>query len=238
MHMKNTIKNMTDVFDPDIEISPEAIARKQRFSQEKSIGKKSSTQGFQAIQQEQKNPRIWFNATGEIVAFGYDNNFAGILDEWITYDFTKKELDIITHDNFKNFYVNRSQHTNKLLKYKILPKEQSNRTMSHQHGLVHAKKITDDDNVDNFDILVSIKNDQLQVSLTDGGRKNLKMNAKVFSFNDTIKIYVTAPMDPHQLLKTYEVPIDKLLLDTFSAKALGYTFKSVYGSSPFAYGRL
>ena len=236
--MKNTIKNIADVFDSDIEISSAALARKQRFSQEKVNGKKSSTQGFQPIQKADKNPRIWFNESGEIVAFGHDDNFAGVQYEWITYDFTQKELEIITHDNFKNFYVNRSQDKNKLSTYQILPKEQSNRTISHHHGLVHAKKIIGNDNVDNFDILVSIKNDQLHVSLSDGGRKNLKINAKVFSRYDTIKIYVTAPMDPHQLLKTYEVPIDQLLLNTFSAKALGYTFKSVYGSSPFTYGRL
>jgi hypothetical protein len=236
----------SEVFEPTVKVSDQALARRRRFADEKLKAKLAEEcsegfigEGYQPVQIpfEEKVPRIWFDTQGEIVAFGYDDSFSDIQDDWKTHDFDVKILGMIKFQNPNRFYVKETRDDNGQFHYQIKSKKDNHRSLSHHNGLVHAPKLTGllDEAVD---INVEIKNDKITVSLTDTGKDHITKDPKVYLKKDTLQIYITAPKNPHMLIEVYDIDINTLITEDYIADATGYAFKSVYGTSPFRYGRL
>ena len=121
--------------------------------------------------------------------------------------------------------------------YNIKAKKNRNRTLSHHSGLIHASKIAQHE-ISTVDVTVSIKNDKITVALTETGKLRLISKPEIYLKHDYFEIYITAPKNPHVLLYTYQIDTQTLLVDDFVEDAQGFTFKSVYGSKPFRYGRV
>ena len=234
------------VFETDVKISGIAMARRKRFAEEKLKSQLELENsegyvgaGYQPIQPEfeERVPRIWFDTQGEIVAFGYDDSFADIQDDWKTHDFDEKILGMIKFQNPNRFFVQETRDEDGTFHYNIKSKQNNHRSLSHQSGLVHAAKLTGalDELVD---ITVEIKNDTITVKLTDAGKDHITKDPKVYLKNDDLQIHITAPKNPHILIHSYNVDINTLITEDFVADAEGFAFKSVYGTSPFRYGRV
>ena len=89
----------SDVFEPEVKVSEQALARRRRFQDEKLKAQiqddnNDGYTGYQPVQLpfEERQPRIWFDTNGEIVAFGYDDSFTEVDDDWKTFDFDRKLL--------------------------------------------------------------------------------------------------------------------------------------------------
>jgi hypothetical protein len=234
------------IFEPDVKISEKALARRRRFEEEKLKARLAEEDsegyvgtGYQPIQPtfEEKVPRVWFDTQGEIVAFGYDDSFSDIQDDWKTHDFDEKLLGMIKFQNPNRFFVQETRDEDGTFHYHIKSKQNRHRSLSHQSGLVHAAKLTGflDELVD---VTVEIKNDKINVKLTDAGKDHITKDSKVYLKNDHLQIHITAPKNPHILLHSYDIDINTLITEDFVADAEGFAFKSVYGTSPFRYGRL
>jgi len=235
----------SEVFETSVKVSEQALARRRRFEQEKlkaqlamQSEEKYTGQGYQPVQPEfeEKIPKIWFDTQGEIVAFGYDDSFSEIQDDWKTHDFDPKILGMIKFQNPNRFYVHETRDEDGTFDYQIKSKANNSRSISHQSGLVHASKLTG--TLDEIvDINVQIKNDKIYICLTESGKDHITQNPKVYLKSPTVNIYITAPKNPHMLIHVYEVDINALITEDFIADAEGFAFKSVYGSKPFTYGR-
>ena len=234
----------SDIFEPEVKVSEQAMARRRRFQDEKLKAQiqddnNDGYTGYQPVQLpfEERQPRIWFDTNGEIVAFGYDDSFTEVDDDWKTFDFDRKLLGMVKYQNPNKFYVEESVDEDKNFTYNIKAKKNRNRTLSHHSGLIHASKIAQHE-ISTVDVTVSIKNDKITVALTETGKLRLISKPEIYLKHDYFEIYITAPKNPHVLLYTYQIDTQTLLVDDFVEDAQGFTFKSVYGSKPFRYGRV
>ena len=241
--MSNTSEQ---VFDPEVKVSDQALARRRRFEEEKLKARLADEgsegyvgAGYQPVQPafEEKVPRIWFDTQGEIVAFGYDDSFDDLEPDWKTHDFDEKILGMIKFQNPNRFFVQETRDEDGTFQYNIKSKPNNHRRLSHHSGLVHAAKLTG--MVDELvDVTVEIKNDKITVSLTDAGKDHITNDPNVYLKNENLQVYITAPKNPHMLIHVYDVDINTLITEDFVEDAEGYAFKSVYGTSPFRYGRV
>jgi len=218
---------MEHIFDPDIKISQQALARKQRFIQNKKTN--IDTSGGKT-----NLPDIWFDDQGEIQAVTYDKTFQPD-QNWHTSIFPSEILLKIKQGRASDYVVFRNADDKNIITYEIMPRTTASKNqITHDPGLVETVVFDGDSDVD---VIVKITTTNISVSITDRGKLMLA-DYPTFYSKDTIHLYVTEPQNVHFLLETYKFSLQSLCKGEMSIQTPDYTNKSVYGVQPFTYGRL
>lgn len=218
---------MSEVFNPEVKVSEQALARKERFRKYKEA------ESFDHEQTPLKDqiPRIYFDDLGTITAVTYDDDFEPD-STWKTYDFDPTILKMIKNKGTSRYVITRLP-SDGATKYAIEVRNKYNthRELTIDTTLVHIKKLRTDTEVD---IVVKVTDQTLEFELTDAGLENIK-NSDVSS----IKVHITEPMNPHALYEVIDVDLIELAKGpvTIESKS-NCDFKSLYAQRPFAYGRV
>ena len=220
---------METVFNPDVVVTEQALARKERFRKNKELGTLVHQDNF-----EDTLPKIWFDDLGEIRAVTYDAEFEPD-SSWTTYDFDLVTLKMIKGNNPSYYMVVRTENKGEISYQIALRKNTVKRQITQDTGLTHAAKIRPDYPVD---IQVTITEDQIVVELTDIGNQMITKHPEKY-LTDNLKLYITEPMNVHVLLQELTVKLVDLITDAVVIPTQeNYSLKSVYGQRPFVYGRV
>jgi len=222
---------MEQVFDPDVVVTEQALARKERFKKNKKLNIITIPKNTDDLL-----PSIWFDDLGEITAVTYDPEFQPD-SSWHTYDFDLITLRMIKGNNPSYYIVKRIVENDTEISYRIvLRKSTMSRQVTQDTGLTHAKKLRPDVPVD---IEINVTEDRIKLNLTDIGNNMIAQHPEKYLKNDILSIHVTEPMNVHLLIETFEVALSDLIVDevVFETKE-NYTLKSLFCSRPFMYGRV
>lgn len=221
---------MDTVFNPDVVVTEQALARKERFRKNKEMGTLVAPSDF-----DDMLPTIWFDDLGEITAVTYDPDFEPD-STWATHDFDLVTLRMIKGNNTSYYIVVRTEEDGKVGYQIALRKNIVKRQITQDNGLTHATKIRPNYPVD---IQVTVTEDQITVELTDIGNEMIAKHPEKYLGNQNLMLYVTEPMNVHVLLTEFSVNLETLLTDkVVIATQENYSLKSIYGQRPFVYGRV
>jgi len=218
------------VFDPDVAVSEQALARKNKFRENKKQGMfEPAPKSF-----KDKLPQLWFDDSGEIVAMTYDPNFQPD-PTWKTWEFDDKSLKKIKVIG-TNFYKIEKEVLGEETTYRIVLRKDQTRRVVHSSNLKHAKQNHDSDKVN---ILVDVQEKLITLHLTDVGRYLMENLPEKYANLGPQNFYITESLNPHYMLKQFTFdPAELLVHDiTFDLKE-DYRLKSVYFDGSFVYGRL
>ena len=208
------------VFDDNIKVSPQALARKQRFQKNKVTEPKILTANKNAL------PIVWFDDQGEIQAVTTDSDFQPDTT-WKTHDFDPDLILLLIDDKTPAHTVKQYQNTDGVTEYKLVPRDIiKSRQLTHDAGLVLATPNTDSD------ILIQTHKNSVTAELTDSGKQKLASQCQ------EITIYITEPLNAHYLWQALEIDIKQLVDGKLTFKTPDYTKKSIYGPKPWIYGRI
>ena len=222
---------MEQVFDPDVVVTEQALARKERFKRNKSLNLITIPKNTDDLL-----PSIWFDDLGEIQAVTYDPEFKPD-SNWRTHDFDLITLRMIKGNSPSYYVVKRIVEDDSEVTYRIvLKKSTMSRQVTQDTGLTHAAKLKPDVPVD---IEITVTDDKIKLSLTELGNQMIALHPEKYLKNDTIAIHVTEPMNVHVLITTFEVQLSDLIVDNVILDTEeNYTLKSIFCSRPFMYGRV
>lgn len=218
------------VFDPDVEVSEQALTRKKKFRENKKLGLfDPEPPAF-----KDQLPQLWFDDSGEIVAMTYDPNFEPD-STWKTSEFDEKSLKKIKVIG-TNFYRVERTVVNEEVSYNIVLKKDQTRRVVHSSNLKHASKKHDPEKVN---ILVDVQESWITLQLTDVGRYLMENLPEKYTNLGTQNFYITESLNPHFMLKHFTFDPAELLVNEIRFKLKeDYRLKSVYFDGPFVYGRL
>lgn len=211
------------VFDPDVEVSEQALTRKRKFLETKKQGR------FEVVPTKVRDllPQLWFDDSGEIVSMTYDLDFTPDAT-WKTYDFNEKSIKEVVAKGTNYYKVEREVNGDDVNYSIVLKKDQTSRVV-HNSNLRYASKNYDSKKVS---ILVDIQKDSIILSVTDVGRDAMKDLG-------TQNFYITELRNPHFMLQHFTFdPADLVQNDITYELKEDYRLKSVYFDGPFVYGRL
>jgi len=220
---------METVFNPDVVVTEQALARKERFRKNKELGTLVHQSEY-----EDMLPTIWFDDLGEIRAVTYDKEFEPDTS-WTTHNFDLVTLRMIKGNNPSYYLVVRTEDNGKI-DYKLaLRKNTTKRQVTQDSGLTHASKIRPDFPVD---VEITVTEDQITVELTDVGNQMIVSHPEKYLV-ESLMLYVTEPMNVHVLIQEININIQDLITDKIVIQTQdNYSLKSIYGQRPFVYGRV
>lgn len=218
---------MSEVFDPEVEITQQALDRRERFR----LNKEKKLFDVEPVPEGKKIPTIYFDDLGNITAVTYDPEF--IPDQnWKTYDFDPSLLKMIKNKSTSRYVITRVPNDSKTVyKIEIRNKYNQHRELTVDTSLMHVKKLAPDTDVD---ILIKVQDDTLEFSLTESGKEAVE-NSEITD----IKLHITGPLNPHLLYETLSIDLAELAQGPVVKKTSVYCeLKSLYAQRPFAYGRV
>lgn len=219
------------VFDPDVVITEQALARKKKFMENKQKG----LFDVDPISFNETLPQLWFDDLGEIVAVSYDRNY--VPDKsWTTWDFDERSLKKIKVIGTNFYKVERTALAEGEISYSIVLKKDQTRRVVHSTQLKHATTKNDATKVN---ILVEVHEKFIKLQLTDVGRYLMTSLPEKYNNLGYVNFYITESLNPHFMLKEFSFDPTELIIQdiTFDLKE-DYRLKSIYFNGPFVYGRL
>lgn len=184
------------VFDPEVEITDQAMERKERFRKIKT------EQGLDAINFDSMFPerRVYFNKQGEITCITQDVNFEPD-PEWLTHDFTQNEIEMvcgnISSSRFSVYKVDDS--------YEII---QTN--VKQPIGVSHGNDMVLVEEHTNSDVTVEISDTHITVSAVPKVCEELKQNNFTVGTVKVLPFHITLNGNPHYLIYNFYVPLGDL----------------------------
>ena len=208
------------VFDDNIKVSDQALARKQRFQKNKVSKPHILTANKNIL------PTVWFDDQGEIQAVTADPEFKPDTT-WKTHDFDSELVAMLTDEKTPTHGVKQYQNADGHTEYKLVPRDiLKSRHLTHDAGLVLAKHHSDSD------ILIQTHKNSVTLEITASGKQKLTTQRQ------DIKIYITEPLNAHYLWQSIDIDIKNLAEGKLTFDTPDYTQKSIYGHKPWTYGRI
>tara|TARA_R110002074_G_scaffold255262_1_gene427740 strand:+ start:1022 stop:1687 length:666 start_codon:yes stop_codon:yes gene_type:complete len=197
------------------ELSPQVLARKQRF-----IEDKEAAGSFEALMDQQdvihRSKRVFFDERGDIVSVTFESP-AEVNPLWLTYEFTYSEVATLEDKDTNKFWV-------------VQRKDGTCELQLRPQATVYAKMKEDDVVKIEFsptektaDCMISIKEDHAIIELSDEYKETMK---GVYPIQATIKgkrIFKFHVCDPDQqgvIFDTVTVSMVELLTEKFVQKEL------------------
>ena len=190
------------VFDPDVEISNQAINRKKKF-----VAKKNKT-GIDALMFQSMYPErvVYFDLNGDITCITQDPDFEPHPD-WLTYSFSDQEIEMVCENvSATRFKVVKIADMDGGKDHFEIQESSTKQTLGKVQGtdMIPVDHDKDTDiivEITDSDIIVSAKTDVVEM-IKDN---NFKMgNIRVLPF------HVTMPGNPHYLIYNFYVPLGDL----------------------------
>lgn len=184
------------VFDPDIEVSEQALERKRIFRENKQ------REGLDAISFDSMFPerKVYFNSNGEITCVTQDKNYKPDPD-WLTYDFSQAELDMVNDNvSLTKFSVTKVHDA-----YEIVTS-----TIRQPLGISQGSDMLHIEPLPGANISIEVKESEIVVSATDAIRSELKENNYSVDSTKVLPFYITMPGNPHYMLYNFYVPLGDL----------------------------
>ena len=220
---------MDIIFIPDVVVTEQALARKERFRKNKQNGIISEQEYDDML------PTIWFDDLGEIKAVTYDSEFEAD-STWTTHDFDLITLRMIKGNNPSYYTVVRKEEDSNISYQIVLRKSVTKQSVTQDTGLAHASKLRPNYPVD---IIFTVTETNINLSFSEVGKQMITKHPEKYIKSQTLKFYVTEPMNVHMLLEEFTVNLDDLIVGDVDIKTTSdYSLKSIYGQRPFVYGRV
>lgn len=227
---------MTDlVFEPDVVVTEQALARKQRFRENKD------KQGLtDAVKSMSRKSMVYFNEQGDITCVTKDPDF-DVDPSWFTYEFSHSEIAKLRNRSFSDFVVVKSQKQGKD-HYEIKSaKSQTDRSVTHQTDFAEVS-FTPVWDTEDTQVLVELSKHKITLKLTEKGEDFLSQYRKSdyqVKNQKFLSVFITVKKNPHYLIHDFKVPLKDLLLKDTIAQALDkdLTTYSVYVKPLFDYVR-
>ena len=219
------------VFDPDVVVTEQALARKKKFMENKQQGLFDvDPAAFHEIL-----PQLWFDDQGEIVAVSYDINY--VPDKsWTTWDFDERSLKKLKVIGTNFYKVERTTLEEGEVSYSIVLKKDQTRRVVHSTQLKHATTKSDSTKVN---ILVEVNEKSIKLHLTDVGRYLMTNLPEKYNNLGSVNFYITESLNPHFMLKEFSFdPTELIMQDVIFDLKEDYRLKSIYFNGPFVYGRV
>ena len=199
---KATVKVTAPVVE---EVSAEALARKKAFQEAKE-----AAGGAESLQFKQKNKpwTVYFNQEGDIVCFT-DSEVPDVNPEWITHDFTQEQLGMLHGKDLTRYRIRKEETAENVFVVELKPLEtvyvSAKEDFLYEIAESKARK---------WDLQLEVHKDDVVVKL---GKAVLEQYADVYPISATvkgqrlIKIFITAPDDPHVMFHYQVVSLADLL---------------------------
>ena len=221
------------VFEPDVEVSKQAVKRKEKF-----VVKKNKTGMDNMMLQSMFPDRVvYFDINGEITCITQDPDFEPHKD-WLTYDFSDGEIEMVSENvSATRFKVVKITDMDGGKDHYEIQESTSKQSLGKVQGtdmvLVDFDKDTD--------ITVEVTDSDIIVSAKPKVIKTIKDNEFKMGNIRVLPFHVTMPGNPHYLIYNFYVPLGDLA-NKGSIKIPvddNFTEFSIYTKPVFdSYGRL
>jgi len=187
------------------EVSEAALARKKAFQ-----AAKDAAGGAESLQFKQKNKpwHVYFNQEGDIVCFT-DSESPQEDAEWLTHDFTQEQLGMLHGKDLTRYRIRKEETAENVYVIELKPLEtvyvSAKEDFLYEIAESKARK---------WDLQLEVHKDDVVVKL---GKAMLEKYADVYPISATvkgqrlIKIFITAPDDPHVMFHYQVVSLADLL---------------------------
>lgn len=187
------------------QISEAALARKRAY-----LEAKEAAGGAEALQQLIKNRpwHVYFNDDGDIVCFTNNEN-QEVDQDWRTHTFTQEQLGILHGKDLTKYRVRKEETAENVYVIELKPIETV--YVSAKEDFLYA---VESSNARKWDLKLEVHKDDVVVKL---GKSVLEKYADVYPISATvngqrlIKIFITAPDDPHVMFHYQVIALADLL---------------------------
>ena len=195
------------------EISPQALARKQRF-----IDEKLDAGGFDSLveKQETRAKRVFFDERGDIMSICH-NEPHEVNPLWLTYEFDQHEINELNEKDVNKFWVVRLKDNS--CKLQLRPQATVYATMKDEDVI----KVEFDPELETADCMISIKEEHAEIELSDKFKETMK---GVYPIQATIKgkrifkFFLCDPIQKGVIFDTVTVSMVELLTEKIISKDL------------------
>ena len=193
------------------ELSPQALARKQRF-----LDEKGTHGGFDNLvkAQETRARRVYFDERGDIMSICHQEPHE-VNPLWLTYNFDQHVINELDDKDVNKFWVVRLKDDS--CKLQLRPQATVYATMKDEDVM----KVEFDPEVETADCMISIKEEHAEIELSDKFKETMK---GVYPIQATIKgkrIFKFFLCDPEQqgvIFDTVTVSMVELLTERIIKK--------------------
>lgn len=149
--------------------------------------------------------KLYFDHTGYITCLTNDHSME-VDPEWLTYDFTAEQLNILHKQGTRNFRVQPDAEN--AFVYQIVPKKTAAVSVNAELEFLYPVE----DNGISADVIVALRPDKFTVAISDSVKESYHTND--ITTHNVLYFYITAPCDPHFLFQSVEIPLTDLLNNT------------------------
>jgi len=187
------------------QISEAALARKKAFQEAKQEAGNAETLQFL---QKNKPWTVYFNDEGDVVCFSNNEN-QEIDPDWITHDFTQEQLGILHGKDLTKYRVRKEETVENVYVIELKPIETV--YVSAKEDFLYEVETS---SARKWDLKLEVHKDDVVVKL---GKAVLESYADVYPISATIKgqrlikIFITAPDDPHVMFHYQVIALADLL---------------------------
>lgn len=182
----------------DNEISPQALARKQRFAQ----AKEEAGGVIKLIEKNKARPYfMYFNEAGEIVYFSQEQTQPN--EDWLSHDFNQEQLKILVGKELSKYIVKKDENVDNLysIEVKTIETIYTDQEKDFLTEIEYSKAAKYD-----LKVVVTAEN-TLDVSLSKSAKepyKDLYPISATVKGQRLLKFFITQESDPH-IMYHYEI---------------------------------
>lgn len=182
----------------DNEISPQALARKQRFAQ----AKEEAGGVVNLIEKNKARPyHLYFNDVGEIVYFSQEEVQPN--EDWLSHDFTQDQMKILLGKELRKYHIKKDEKVDNLysIEVKTIETIYTDQEKDFLGEIEYSKAAKYD-----LKVVITAEN-TLEVSLSKSAKepyKDLYPISATIKGQRLLKFFLTQESDPH-IMYHYEI---------------------------------